>query len=513
MSNRRLQAERAFYTLLRGERKRAEVTPAKVGNGAGVIDVPNRAQWVYVRLHADDGRVNHAQNLSNLALENDDMVDLQRITQTGRGYYRIVGYSTSRAEGVPTDPARSVPNHAPNHERRDQSTGGGDPVEIFKRMIVPLRAQPQAVQDMTLYVNAGDWSLAGVKKEFAGGNSPAFVTPTCALYHTVQRYDRVYLDSDNNIVIVQGTPAYDGATPTKPTIPTADCFPLELVWLTKGTTVLTEENLIKDERPLWFVLGAGGGGEPITPVDTATIDLTVSGTGSHTLQADVSLSTDVGNAVTAHADGLYVPYALVTFFNPDNFIADADSDHFNAALSGAWSTFNISTGTADANAAIPHCLCLDAMPSGTDAVRGVIRTLPTVTNWQIMCKAFMPSKINLNYAVIGIGVTANAAGSSLIETLTRSYPPVFNQAGYFTDKDTWGGAQAYTASGLCYPYLRLRFQSGTLYKEISEDGACWHLLYSLTPAATPLYVILFADNVSTGATVRAAFDWYAFEAL
>lgn len=46
---------------------------------------------------------------------------------------------------------------------------------------------------------------------------------------------------------------------------------------------------------------------PITPVDTNSIDLTVSGTNNHTLQADVKLSVTAGNQASINATGLFVP--------------------------------------------------------------------------------------------------------------------------------------------------------------------------------------------------------------
>lgn len=46
---------------------------------------------------------------------------------------------------------------------------------------------------------------------------------------------------------------------------------------------------------------------PVTPTDTAAIDLTVSGANNHTVQADLKLSSTAGNTATIVADGLYVP--------------------------------------------------------------------------------------------------------------------------------------------------------------------------------------------------------------
>jgi hypothetical protein len=44
---------------------------------------------------------------------------------------------------------------------------------------------------------------------------------------------------------------------------------------------------------------------PITPVDTNTVDLSVSGQYNHTLKADVKVSNASGNSLTINSDGLY----------------------------------------------------------------------------------------------------------------------------------------------------------------------------------------------------------------
>lgn len=46
---------------------------------------------------------------------------------------------------------------------------------------------------------------------------------------------------------------------------------------------------------------------PITPVDTETVDITVSGTNNHTIQADVNISPAGDNTLTTDGNGLYVP--------------------------------------------------------------------------------------------------------------------------------------------------------------------------------------------------------------
>lgn len=46
---------------------------------------------------------------------------------------------------------------------------------------------------------------------------------------------------------------------------------------------------------------------PITPFDTPTVDINVSGVANHTIQARVKVSANAGNAISEEIDGLYVP--------------------------------------------------------------------------------------------------------------------------------------------------------------------------------------------------------------
>ena len=55
---------------------------------------------------------------------------------------------------------------------------------------------------------------------------------------------------------------------------------------------------------------------PLAVNDTATVDLTASGTDNHTLQADVKVSATAGNTLAVNADGLYVPAAPASVQTP-----------------------------------------------------------------------------------------------------------------------------------------------------------------------------------------------------
>lgn len=80
MSNPRvhLEAVRALHELIGTRETKRIVIPAKMGNGAGVVPVPNNPNYVYVRLFGDDNRVQPALNLSvspanNIAVEVEEV--------------------------------------------------------------------------------------------------------------------------------------------------------------------------------------------------------------------------------------------------------------------------------------------------------------------------------------------------------------------------------------------------------------------------------------------------------
>lgn len=65
--------------------------------------------------------------------------------------------------------------------------------------------------------------------------------------------------------------------------------------------------------PNGLLVPAAAAETPITPIDTPSVNLTVSGVNSHTLQADVVISPDAGNSVVILPNGVYVPDVCTQF--------------------------------------------------------------------------------------------------------------------------------------------------------------------------------------------------------
>ena len=71
------------------------------------------------------------------------------------------------------------------------------------------------------------------------------------------------------------------------------------------------------------------GSTSITPVDSPSVDLTVSGAGNHTIQADVNLSAVANNAITEQVDGLHVISPSISASNTStvNITANGTANH------------------------------------------------------------------------------------------------------------------------------------------------------------------------------------------
>lgn len=250
MNTLRLRAEHGaqkFYN-----KRQNEPREALAGDGAGNVDVTGRLGWIWVRIAGDNYRVTIAYNKSGHTFAEDDSILIQWVKRTGLGYYEVTGYSGSVVYDDPTDTTQTtVRAHAPQHERRDLGTGGFDPLDVYARMVVPLRARPQTVPNLTLRVEEGPNPLTG--HWFSAANSAAF-TPPVGLGQA--RWDLLYLGNDDALHILQGV-AVSGSSPTRPDMPLGT-VPLAYVYLAVGQTTLTE-SVVKDARLIVGFVDLTGG--------------------------------------------------------------------------------------------------------------------------------------------------------------------------------------------------------------------------------------------------------------
>lgn len=250
MNSLRLRAEHSaqhFYN-----KRQNEPVEALAGDGAGNVDVANRLNWIWVRVAGDADHVTTAFNKSGHTFAEDDSILIQWVKRTGLGYYEVTGYSGSVVYDDPDDTTETtVRAHAPQHERRDLGAGGFDPLDVYARMVVPLRARAQTVPNMTVRVEEGPNPLTG--KWYSGGSSAAFTVPAGL---SQSRWDLLYLGNDEALHVVNGV-AVNGSTPTKPDMPLGT-VPLAYIYLANGQTTVTEAKIFDARLIVGFVSPTGG---------------------------------------------------------------------------------------------------------------------------------------------------------------------------------------------------------------------------------------------------------------
>lgn len=234
MTNRtQIDAEQEFTQFVNGERKRTKGIPAELGDGNGVITHPTRSGFVKARLYGDSRQIISVRDaLSVPAVENLPIL-VEKVITEGKYFYKYVGRNDGMSYA--SDPmVGAVGSHAPQHLRGDYGTGGFDPVDVYNRALIEVRAQAQATPNMTVYVTPGPYIVDGLGHEWAGGSTAAMVAPADT------RCDLIYLGNDHALHILAGSDmAYP---PTKPTIP-VNTFPIAWIELTSATTSITETNI------------------------------------------------------------------------------------------------------------------------------------------------------------------------------------------------------------------------------------------------------------------------------
>lgn len=232
-----MRAERAVARYQ--ERTRDYIVQALAGDGAGNVEVSGRAGWIWIRLDGSSDDVAQALNRASIALVEGAAVNLRRVRRYAASYYEILGASNAMMYDTLTSGESGtdfVKAHASQHERRDAGSGGSDPVDVYARMVVTLRARAQDTPNMTLRVESGFNPLTGAY--VAAQDSPTFIAPTGL---AAARFDLLYLDDADAPQILQGVKVV-GGTPVYPAIP-AGSVPLAYVYLTNATTTLTESEI------------------------------------------------------------------------------------------------------------------------------------------------------------------------------------------------------------------------------------------------------------------------------
>lgn len=152
-----------------------------------------------------------------------------------------------------------LPGHHLMHERYD-GAWGADPVDIYLRMLFPLRCE--LASGVIVRVAPLVYYVAGARQYYLGTTALdlAAYVPTVA---GKSRRVLVYLDTITNIAKVSAGTLGTGTGLSYPAVP-AGAIPSAYVTLAYGDTLLSEKTDFLDARPLFAAASASG-----TSVSTA----------------------------------------------------------------------------------------------------------------------------------------------------------------------------------------------------------------------------------------------------
>ena len=231
-------------------------------DGFEIVSVPNRANFVYVRLNGSFSEVIEAYNVS-VALNYGAKVRLKK--RDDDLFYEIISldiqqYSDYGGNGITT----YLPSHAFTHSFGSGNGVGSDPVFIYKRQLLQPMAVRPADNTMYAYVESDFYTWKDTITYFQGGNTADLTLskPT----GSVSRWITIYLNGEtNSLGYVTGTDfSITYFSPdTVPYIPEVDPtigIALASVLLKSNTTAVSWDNIYD----LRCFLNPGGGTASLT---------------------------------------------------------------------------------------------------------------------------------------------------------------------------------------------------------------------------------------------------------
>ena len=253
---------------------RSRPIPAIMGNGAGVIDVPNEQYLIWVRLHGDQNQLARAYCFNHARI-NDLQITVDHSTSRTGGVttYEVVGYGSKEIlsdHGAiippigPGDPY--LPDHAASHQWSAFSRGR-DVVNIFPRAIAHGRVYADDPPSMQCRVSAIEYYYGNVRKYYAGGKTIDFTSeiPSTGL----AKLAFVYMNGGTNTLAYEYSaeflwlgwtdPIPSVANPTVP----IESFLLSSPILYNGMTTIVEANFRAEMRPIFHTVGVADHAEVI----------------------------------------------------------------------------------------------------------------------------------------------------------------------------------------------------------------------------------------------------------
>lgn len=260
-----------LHDALRDQKKGNKQTELEIHGSLGIplggqklVEVPNRASFVYVRLRDTQNEVIQAFNNQVAASYNLPVILVRDGTR-----YRVVGVDTARYQDNWNNSSPYLPKHGHSHSFSE--SGGADTTFVFSRQIMPMLVYPSSqftgtnvtVGAHTLLDNSRNWKYIGG----TGTQSLLSYLPTGGNDAVMAL---VYMDAvTGNPGVLVGSGSYfsnllTGTGDIYPYIPRpnpASQIPLAAIRMSSGTNVIDWNNLYDVRQWLQTVpTGTGGGG-------------------------------------------------------------------------------------------------------------------------------------------------------------------------------------------------------------------------------------------------------------
>ena len=241
---------------------------ANIG-GQQLVDVPNRANFVYVRLRQNPNEIIQAFNN-----QVSQSYDLPVLLHYAGFRYEILNVDTARYGANWGNVSPFLPKHGIQHSFPDDLSqgGGGDISWIYPRQYVPMLATPSGtgapnilVSSYIRHLDNGNWYYDAV-------TGTQNLTPTYNPATTGAIIALIYKDFDSgNPYILAGATFPESFTKTQdivpyiPALPNPRAIPITAIRLVSGTSAITWANML-DVRQWFYPLITGTGGtDPIGP--------------------------------------------------------------------------------------------------------------------------------------------------------------------------------------------------------------------------------------------------------
>lgn len=236
----------AWQKLLDKKQSLLKYRNALAGDGGGTVDVGGEPGFIWCRYSADQSKVSKVFNMIAPGIPEDFPIKVGRLFPDDEFEQVLVIDWTLYQDIISQDTVDNFTtgNHGESHNAAD----GADPAPIDLRNIIEMRGRAQAVADLTIDVERGQYV-------FGYQDTHRYPGETLDLTASVpggagHRYVLVYIDGVSNAAATTNSVVVPlAATPVIPEL-TANTIPICLVLLANGQTTITEDDIF-DWRFLW----------------------------------------------------------------------------------------------------------------------------------------------------------------------------------------------------------------------------------------------------------------------